>query len=181
MGGAPRNPSPRNHFLAWIVKPSGCHCAVGHFTSRVSTVESRPPLGALPLSPMDAGSRSGLRANSRTPAAAGTGNPRAALGWHYLSNATCLMRPHLCCVFRRDKDHRILLQFYSPLLKKACLIQTSSVRQVVPPEACRSAGGAGNPRIGDRGGKMLLLKCVFQRRQIYKASKNNSLTKKSMF
>ena len=27
MGGAPRNPAPRNHFLVWIVKPSGCHCA----------------------------------------------------------------------------------------------------------------------------------------------------------
>ena len=26
MGGVPRNPAPGNHFLAWIVKPSGCHC-----------------------------------------------------------------------------------------------------------------------------------------------------------
>ena len=26
MGGAPRNPAPRNQFLVWIVKPSGCHC-----------------------------------------------------------------------------------------------------------------------------------------------------------
>ena len=26
MGGAPRNPAPRSHFLVWIVKPSGCHC-----------------------------------------------------------------------------------------------------------------------------------------------------------
>ena len=26
VGGAPRNPAPRNHFLVWIVKPSGCHC-----------------------------------------------------------------------------------------------------------------------------------------------------------
>ena len=26
MGGAPRNPAPRNHFLVWIVKPSGCNC-----------------------------------------------------------------------------------------------------------------------------------------------------------
>ena len=25
-GGAPRNSAPRNHFLAWTVKPSGCHC-----------------------------------------------------------------------------------------------------------------------------------------------------------
>ena len=26
MGGAPRNPAPRNHFLLGIAKPSGCHC-----------------------------------------------------------------------------------------------------------------------------------------------------------
>ena len=26
MGGAPRNPAPRNHLLVRIVKPSGCHC-----------------------------------------------------------------------------------------------------------------------------------------------------------
>ena len=25
LGGAPRNPAPRSHFLAWIDKPSGCH------------------------------------------------------------------------------------------------------------------------------------------------------------
>ena len=25
-GGAPRNPAPRNYFLAWIVEPSGCQC-----------------------------------------------------------------------------------------------------------------------------------------------------------
>ena len=27
MGCAPRNPAPRKRFLAWIVTPSGCHCA----------------------------------------------------------------------------------------------------------------------------------------------------------
>ena len=26
LGGAPRSPAPRNLFLGWIVKPSGCHC-----------------------------------------------------------------------------------------------------------------------------------------------------------
>ena len=36
LEGAPRNPSPRNHSLMWIVKPSGCHCTDGHLTSRVS-------------------------------------------------------------------------------------------------------------------------------------------------
>ena len=33
--GAPRNPAPRNHLLAWIVKLSGCHCTDGHLTSTV--------------------------------------------------------------------------------------------------------------------------------------------------
>ena len=33
MGGAPRDPAPRNHFLVRIVKPSGCHCTDGHLTS----------------------------------------------------------------------------------------------------------------------------------------------------
>ena len=37
MGGAPRNPAPRNHFLVRIVKPSGCHCTDGHLTSGVFT------------------------------------------------------------------------------------------------------------------------------------------------
>ena len=47
-------------------------------------------------------------------------------GWHYLSNATCLMRPCLFvfCVVCRAKDHRNSLHD-SPILKKAC------VRQVV--------------------------------------------------
>ena len=27
--------APRNHFLEWIVKPSGCHCTDGHLTGRV--------------------------------------------------------------------------------------------------------------------------------------------------
>ena len=34
MGGAPRNPAPRNLFLARIVKPAGCHCTNEHLTSR---------------------------------------------------------------------------------------------------------------------------------------------------
>ena len=42
-------------------------------------------------------------------------------GWHYLSNATCLMRPRLfSTVFRRVKDDHNLLH-YSPPLKKACV------------------------------------------------------------
>ena len=57
MGGAPRNAAPRNHFLVWIVKPSGFHCTDGHLTSRVFTedqniAQCRLPLGTLPLSPI---------------------------------------------------------------------------------------------------------------------------------
>ena len=37
MGGAPRNPAPRNRFCVWIVKPSGCHCTDGPLTSSVFT------------------------------------------------------------------------------------------------------------------------------------------------
>ena len=41
MGGAPRNPAPRNHFWVRIVKPSGCHCTDGHLTSRVFTEDQQ--------------------------------------------------------------------------------------------------------------------------------------------
>ena len=37
MGGAPRNPAPRNHISTWIFRPSGRHCTDGHLTSRVFT------------------------------------------------------------------------------------------------------------------------------------------------
>ena len=43
MGGAPRNPAPRKHFLAWIVKPSGCHCTDA-FGGEKHIVECRPLL-----------------------------------------------------------------------------------------------------------------------------------------
>ena len=41
MGGAPRNPAPRNHLLVWIVKPSGCHCTDGQLTSRALTEDQQ--------------------------------------------------------------------------------------------------------------------------------------------
>ena len=41
MGGAPRNPAPRNNYLVWIVQPSGCHCKDGHLTSRVFTEDQQ--------------------------------------------------------------------------------------------------------------------------------------------
>ena len=47
MGGAPRNPALRNHFLVWTVKPSGCHCTDAFGGKDI--VECRPLLGALPL------------------------------------------------------------------------------------------------------------------------------------
>ena len=44
-------------------------------------------------------------------------------GWHYLSDATCLMRPRLLCFFRRVKyDHNLL--HYSPLLKETFVRQS---------------------------------------------------------
>ena len=41
MGGAPRNPAPRNHLSVWIVKPSGCHCTDGHLTMKVFTEDQQ--------------------------------------------------------------------------------------------------------------------------------------------
>ena len=48
MGGAARNPAPRNHFLVWTVKSSGGHCTDAFGEKHI--VECRPLLGALPLS-----------------------------------------------------------------------------------------------------------------------------------
>ena len=51
MGGVPRNPAPRNHFLAWIVRPSGCHPlhrlaldTQSFHSGLTNIVECRPPL-----------------------------------------------------------------------------------------------------------------------------------------
>ena len=48
MGGAPRNLAPRSHFLARIVKPSGCHCTDGHLTSTVFTEDQQISSSAEP-------------------------------------------------------------------------------------------------------------------------------------
>ena len=48
MGGAPRNPAPRNHFLIWMFKSPGCHCTVVFGEQNI--VECPPLLGALPIS-----------------------------------------------------------------------------------------------------------------------------------
>ena len=85
------------------------------------------------------------------------------LGWHYLSNATCLIWPRLFymsfVVWRHDLLH------YSPLLKKTCVRQSSVGRVVGSPwrpsgAACASGRrrrrGAGRarcrrPPVGRRG------------------------------
>ena len=76
--------------------------------------------------------------------------PAASLGWHYLSNATCLIRPHLIivCVVDSFKDRHSLLQCL-PLLKN------TSVRQVVldqwyPPDSAGGVCRPGHPSTGAR-------------------------------
>ena len=51
----------------------------------------------------------------------------ALIGWHYLSNATCLMRPRLflCVVYSVKEHHQTNVLHVSPHLKNIC------VRQVV--------------------------------------------------
>ena len=48
-----------------------------------------------------------------------------AIGWHYLSNATCLIRPRLFYACFVVKDHHDLL-CYSPPLKNTCVRQAAS-------------------------------------------------------
>ena len=64
MGGAPRNPAPRNHLLVWVVKPSGCHCTAAfseHTYRRVPTpLRSTSPFSELRTS--RSGSSHGRRA-----------------------------------------------------------------------------------------------------------------------
>ena len=72
MGGVPRNLAHGNHLLVWIVKPSGCHSQMG-----ACRAESSPRTNT----------------NRRVPTPLWSTSP--FLEWHYLSNATCLIRPHL--------------------------------------------------------------------------------------
>ena len=63
MGGAPRNPAPRNHLSMWIAKPSGCHRTDGHLTSGIFTEDQQisssadPPEEHFPLLRHSASSR----------------------------------------------------------------------------------------------------------------------------
>ena len=59
----------------------------------------------------------GLEAPDLEPAA------RALLGWHYLSNATCLRRPQLFSGAWLVEYGYLKLLHYSPLLKKTCIRQ----------------------------------------------------------
>ena len=50
-------------------------------------------------------------------------SPQAPVGWHYLSNATCLIRLPLMCLLRHylsNMANQLFLLHYSPLLNKAC-------------------------------------------------------------
>ena len=49
-GGVHRNPAPRNHFLVWIVKPSGCHCADAVGVEKTCRRAPTPLRGTFPLS-----------------------------------------------------------------------------------------------------------------------------------
>ena len=61
--------------------------------------------------------------------------PDPTIGRHYLSNATCLIRPHLFyALFTVSRIYN--LPTSSPLLKNTC-VSTSSVRQVILPGASR--------------------------------------------
>ena len=89
MGGAPRNPSPRNHFLVWIVKSPGCHCkdAFG---------------GALPLSPTQRGAGRAPRGRASISSVADCSQVAKSMptwyllgGTSYLPNATRLIQPRL--------------------------------------------------------------------------------------
>ena len=72
MGGAPRNPAPRKHFLVWIFKPSGCHCtdALGGKTYR------RVPTPPRSCSLLSDSSRGRAQANRCSPP--GRGPPPAS-------------------------------------------------------------------------------------------------------
>ena len=48
---------------------------------------------------------------------------RALFGWHYLSNATCPIRPHLFYALFIVARITIFMLDYSPLLKKTCFRQ----------------------------------------------------------
>ena len=63
MGGDPRNVAPRNNFLVWILKPSGCHSTDAFGGTNI--LECRPLLGALPAS-LSEGGRSGTGPESAT-------------------------------------------------------------------------------------------------------------------
>ena len=49
LGGAPRNPAPRNHFFVRIVKPPGCHCTDA-FRGKGYRKVPTPPRSSSPFS-----------------------------------------------------------------------------------------------------------------------------------
>ena len=72
MGGAPRNPAPRNHFFVRIVKPAGCHCTDAFGEKKYRRVPT-PLRSTSPFS--DGSARDGRGEGQR---AAATPEPRGA-------------------------------------------------------------------------------------------------------
>ena len=102
----PTNIAPTN--IAWLKLSGKSPMGLG-----ISPLKFKIVLESNPLKPTMLVGRLGVLASCLQ-----------ASGWHYLSDAACLMRPDFFCVFRRVKGSRNSLH-YSSLLKKAC------VRQVV--------------------------------------------------
>ena len=88
-------------------------------------VRRRPPEGAAAgeLAAPEGGVEERLAADFEARVAGPLQGPQqgeAGLGWLYLSNATCLIRPHLLHACFSVNDHHNLLQS-SPLLHNACV------------------------------------------------------------
>ena len=94
MGAAPRNPAPGNHFLVWIVKPSGCHCADasgGKECRRVPTpLRSTPPFSDQPMRPQAC-------TNRRKPSAGGGDPERRACDAESSPICPLLLGLSVCC------------------------------------------------------------------------------------
>ena len=78
MGGAPRNPAPRNHFLVWIVKSPGCHCTDAFGGKKYRRVPT-PPRSTFPFSDFPLGG-SGQRSDSAGPRRVGLRGRRTRWG-----------------------------------------------------------------------------------------------------
>ena len=92
-------------------------------------------------------------------------------GWHYLSNATCLIRPRLFYVCSRVKDHDNSLH-YSPLVKKTCIRQTVfdewfPLRKTGGRWGARPWGPAGSPPASGARLRCIIYIYIYTRIHIY--------------